>query len=77
MRLLQEGAVLGVQRCSDGLLHLFINDKDQGIAATNVPQVVAIDSTDRIWKDFDLPAPTNFELVLIFTCTFLGSTYSG
>lgn len=37
--LLRAGARIGIKRCGDGTLHLFINGQDQGVAAHNIPKV--------------------------------------
>ena len=35
----QVGDALGIRRCSDGTLHLYINGEDLGVAASNIPKV--------------------------------------
>ncbi len=36
---LQVNNRIGVKRCSDGTVHIFINGEDMGVAASNVPKV--------------------------------------
>lgn len=31
--------VIGVKRCSDGTMHIYINGEDMGVAASNIPKV--------------------------------------
>ncbi|KAG8256337.1 Neuralized-like protein 4 [Homalodisca vitripennis] len=38
LSLLRVGARVGIKRCNDGTLHVFINGHDQGIAAHNIPK---------------------------------------
>ena len=36
---LQVNNRVGVKRCTDGTMHVYINGEDMGVAATNVPKV--------------------------------------